>query len=91
MVDPVAAWPLVVFPLLAVAVGVAVYLDATTRGRDRVVAALAGTAIGGVFLAGSVPSLVALAVTDAPATQGFPTALRVIPGFAALAVYLVLR
>mgnify|MGYP000563178072 CR=1 FL=1 len=87
----VVPWPVLVFPVLAVVAGVGVFLDARDRGRDTGIAALVGAAIGGLFLAGTVPSLVALAITDAPATQGFPTAIRVVPGFAALGIYLVLR
>lgn len=80
----------VLFPLLAVAAGVGVYIDARRRGREEV-APLLGVAVGGLFLAGSVPGLVALAVADDAATQGFPTALRVVPGVVALAVYLRFR
>lgn len=80
----------VLFPVFAVAVGVWVYRDARARGRGEV-APLVGAVIGLLFLAGSVPGLVALAVSADAATQGFPTALRVIPGVAALAVYLRFR
>ena len=80
----------VAVPLLAVAVGVLVYLDARRRGKGEL-APLIGVAIGGLFLAGSLPGVVALAVADDPAAQGFPTALRVIPGFIALGVYLYFR
>lgn len=75
--------------VLAVAAGVWVYRDAERRGWE--LAPLVGFAVGGLFLAGSVPGLVALAVTTDAAVQGFPTALRIVPGIAALAVYLRFR
>ena len=79
------------FPLLAVAVGVWVYLDARRRGRGEL-APWIGLVVGGLFVTGSVPSLVAYAVSaDAAAAQGFPTAVRVVPGVVALAVYLYFR
>jgi hypothetical protein len=80
----------VLFPLAGVALGVWVYRDASARGH-RELAPFAAVVVGGVVLTGSVPGLVALAVAEDVATQGFPTALRVVPGLAALAVYLVLR
>ena len=79
------------FPLLAVAVGVWVYLDARKRGRGEL-APWIGLVVGGLFVTGSVPGLVALAVSgDAAAAQGFPTALRIVPGVVALAGYLYFR
>lgn len=78
------------FPLLAVTVGTWVYLDARSRGRGEF-AALIGAVIGGLLLAGSVPGLVAFAVAADAATQGFPTAIRVVPGVVALLVYLKFR
>jgi len=81
----------VLFPLLAVAIGVWVYLDARKRGRGEL-APWIGLVVGGLFVTGSVPGLVALAVSgDAAVVQGFPTALRIVPGFVALAVYLYFR
>ena len=81
----------VLLPVLAVAVGVWVYLDARGRGRGEL-APWIGLVVGGLFVTGSVPGLVALAVSaDAAAAQGFPTAIRVVPGLIALAVYLHFR
>jgi hypothetical protein len=81
----------VLFPLVAIAVGVGVYLDARGRGRGEL-APWIGLVVGGLFVSGSVPGLVALAVSgDAAAVQGFPTALRIVPGLVALAVYLYFR
>lgn len=80
----------VLFPLAGVALGVWVYRDARARGH-RDLAPFAAVVVGGLFLTGSVPGLVALAVAEDVATQGFPTALRVVPGLAALTVYLVAR
>lgn len=73
-------------PVLAVAVGAWVYRDARHRGHDDW-APWVALAIGGLFLTGSVPGLVALAVSGDPAVQGFPTALRLVPGLVALATY----
>lgn len=73
-------------PLLAVVTGLWVYRDARRRGREELAPWL-GLGIAGLFLAGSVPGLVALALSADAATQGFPTAIRVIPGVAALAAY----
>ena len=81
----------VLLPLVAVAVGVLVYLDARRRGRGEL-APWIGLVVGGLFVTGSVPGLVALAVSaDAAAAQGFPTALRIVPGLVALAAYLYFR
>lgn len=73
--------------VLALAIGGWIYRDARDR-HDADVAALVAVAIGGLLLAGSLPGLVALAVADDAAVQGFPTALRVVPGLVALGVYL---
>lgn len=81
----------ILWPILAVIVGAIVFLDARNQDRERPVAAMAGFIVGGLLLAGSVPSLVALAVTDSHAAQGFPTALRILPGIVAVIVYLVVR
>ena len=79
------------FPLVAIAVGVWVYLDARRRGRGEL-APWIGLVVGGLFVTGSVPGLVALAVSgDAAAVQGFPTALRIVPGLVALGAYLYFR
>lgn len=83
--------PAVIWPVVSIVVGVLVYVDATRRGRDRPVAAMAAVILGGLLLAGSVPALVALAVSDAETAQGFPTAIRILPGLTAIAVYLFLR
>lgn len=81
----------VLFPLIAVAIGVWVYLDAKRRGRGEL-APWIGLVVGGLFVSGSVPGLVALAVSgDAAVVQGFPTAIRIVPGIVALAVYLYFR
>lgn len=77
-------------PLLAIAVGVWVYRDAKATGRQEL-APLIGFAIGGLFLVGSLPGLVALAVASDPASQGFPTAVRIVPGIIALGIYLYFR
>lgn len=77
-------------PVGAVVVGLWIYLDA----RDRVSAELApyvALVVGGLFLAGSLPAVVALVVAEDPVVQGFPTALRIIPGLVALGVYLAVR
>ena len=60
-------------------------------GREKGIAALFGFTIAGLFLAGSVPGLVALALSQDVAVQGFPTSLRVVPGGLALVVYLHFR
>ena len=78
------------FPLLAALLGVWVYRDAKARGRGEL-APWIGLVVGGLFITGSVPGLVALAVEADAATQGFPTALRIVPGIVALAVYLYFR
>lgn len=79
-----------VFPLLAVVLGVWVYRDAKARGRGELAPWL-GLVVGGLFVTGSVPGLVALAVSSDAAVQGFPTAIRVVPGVVALVVYLYFR
>lgn len=83
--------PILLWPILALGTGILVFLDARHRDRDRAVAAMAAFIIAGLLLAGSVPSLVALAVADGHAAQGFPTALRIVPGLVAIAVYLFVR
>jgi hypothetical protein len=81
----------VTIPLLAVVLGVWVYRDARARGRGELAPWL-GLVVGGLFITGSVPGLVALAVAgEASAVQGFPTAIRVIPGIVALLAYLYFR
>ncbi len=80
----------VVIPVAAVVLGVWVYRDADRRGHDEW-APLVGAVVGGLFIAGSLPGLVALAVAEDAAIQGFPTALRIVPGFVALGLYLLLR
>ena len=77
-------------PALAAGLGYWVYRDARRRGREELAPWL-GLVVAGLFLAGSVPGLVALAVADDAAAQGFPTAIRVVPGVVALAVYLRFR
>lgn len=77
-------------PIVAIVTGWWVYRDANQRGRGEL-APWIGAVIAGLFLAGSVPGLVALAVAQESAIQGFPTALRVVPGLAALLVYLRFR
>jgi len=77
-------------PIIAIGVGWWVYQDARKRGHDEL-ALWIGFVIAGLFLAGSVPGLVALAIADGSAIQGFPTALRVVPGIAAFVVYLRFR
>ena len=81
--------PTLVFPVLAIVAGVYVYVDASRRGFE--LAPLAGVIVGGFLLAGSVPGLVALAIAEDAVVQGFPTAVRVIPGLVALVGYLALR
>lgn len=81
--------PTLIFPVFAVATGVYVYVDASRRGFE--LAPLAGVFVGGFLLAGSAPGLVALAISEEVVVQGFPTALRVIPGLVALVGYLALR
>lgn len=76
---------------LAIAGGLLVYLDSRKRGREQGIAALLGFIIAGLFLAGTVPAFVALAVSAAPTDQGFPTAIRIVPGVVALLVYLRFR
>jgi len=78
------------FPLLAVVLGVWVYRDARARGRGELAPWL-GLVVGGLFVTGSVPGLVALAVSPDAALQGFPTAIRIIPGVVALVAYLYFR
>lgn len=78
-------------PVVAVVVGVLVFRDAIGRGVDRDVAALFGFVVGGLFLAGSLPGLVALAVASETAIQGFPTSLRLVPGVVATVVYVAFR
>lgn len=80
-----------VLPALGLLAGCLVYLDSVRAGRDRAVAGLLGFAVAGLFLAGSVPGLVALALAEDAAVQGFPTAIRIVPGLAALLVYASLR
>ena len=77
-------------PVIALLVGAWVYVDA--RGRvDEELAPLLAIAVGGLLLAGSLPGVIALLVADDPVVQGFPTALRVVPGLVAIGVYLVIR
>lgn len=80
----------VLFPIAALVTGIWVYRDAKRHGWDDL-APYIGFGIGTVLLAGSVPGLVALAVASDPASQGFPTALRIVPGLATLAIYLSFR
>lgn len=78
-------------PVFAVLLGLWVYRDAQARGRGEL-APWIGLVVGGLFVTGSVPGLVALAVSgEAAAAQGFPTALRLVPGAVALVVYLSFR
>lgn len=81
----------VVLPILALFAGFLVYWDSVRMGRETGVAALIAFIIAGLFLAGSVPGLVALALTQDVAVQGFPTSIRIIPGGTALVVYLYFR
>lgn len=81
----------VLLPVLALLAGVLVYRDSVSTGRGRDVAALFGFTIAGLLLAGSVPGLVALALTQDVAMQGFPTSIRILPGSLALLVYLYFR
>lgn len=78
------------FPLLAVVIGVWVYRDARARGRGELAPWL-GLVVGGLLISGSVPGLVAYGVSTDAAVQGFPTALRVVPGLVALVVYIYFR
>ena len=80
----------VLVPLLAAGLGVWVYFDARGRGQEDL-APLFAIIVGGLFIAGSVPGLVALLVAEDPAVQGFPTALRIVPGVFVLGVYLFFR
>lgn len=80
----------VAFPLLAALIGVWVYRDARARGRGEL-APWIGLVVGGLLISGSVPGLVAYAVSTDAAVQGFPTALRIVPGLVALIVYLYFR
>lgn len=80
----------ILLPFVAVALGIWVYWDARTRGRGELAPWL-GLVVGGLFVTGSVPGLVALAFSADAATQGFPTALRIVPGAVALAAYLFYR
>lgn len=83
----------VAVPLAAVLVGAWVHRDARRRGFTDGAPYLA-VLVGGSLFAGAVPGLVAYAV-ESGATgqvqQGYPTALRVVPGVVALGVYLVAR
>lgn len=92
MAVDLGGWPLAVLlgPAVAVVVSAWVYRDARRRGHDDW-APWVALAIGGLFLTGSLPGLVALAVTAEPVAQGFPTAIRVVPGLVALAAYLAFR
>lgn len=76
--------------LLSFALGVWVFLDARRAGKEEL-APFAAVVVGGLFLAGAIPGVVAYAVAADPAAQGFPTALRIVPGFVALGVYLYFR
>lgn len=87
----IAVFVSLILPILAILAGYLVYRDSVRSGRGNDVAALLGFIITGLFLAGSVPGLVALALAQDEAAQGFPTALRVVPGFIALLVYLYFR
>lgn len=78
------------FAIVAIGIGTWVYLDGRRRYDDDV-AALIAVAVAGLLLAGSLPGLVALAVADDAAVQGFPTALRIVPGVVAIGVYLYAR
>ncbi|MFB6187915.1 MAG: hypothetical protein ABEI06_05415 [Halobacteriaceae archaeon] len=82
--------PIIVFPFIAVLTGIWVYRDLKNRGRDDL-APFIGIAIGGVFLAGAIPGLFALAIAQQVTTQGFPTALRIIPGATIFGAYLFFR
>lgn len=86
-----SVFPSLILPILALLAGYLVYRDSVRIGRENDVAALLGFIITGLFLAGSVPGLVALALAQDEATQGFPTSLRIVPGFVALLVYLYFR
>ena len=92
MAPDLAPWALVVVlgPILAAGVGAWVYRDARRQGHADW-APWIGLAVGGLFLTGSVPGLVALAVAGEPAVEGFPTAIRVVPGLVALAAYAAFR
>jgi hypothetical protein len=83
--------PAVILPIFSIVAGLLVFLDARRQNRDRPLAAMAAFIVTGLLLAGSVPALVALAVADGQAAQGFPTALRIVPGLLAIAVYLFFR
>lgn len=81
----------ILLPVLSLLAGLLVYRDSLRSGRDSYLAALLGFIIAGLFLAGSVPGLVALAFTQEAAVQGFPTSVRVLPGVLAVIVYLYFR
>lgn len=83
-------WIVVAVTVLAVGAGAWVFYDARRRGREELAPFLGG-AVGLVFLAGSIPAFVALVVAADATVQGFPTALRVVPGFAAVGAYILLR
>ena len=80
----------VAVPVAALLVGIWVYVDARER-VDEELAPLLAVAVGGLLLAGSLPGVVALLVAEDPAVQGFPTALRIVPGLVAVGVYLFVR
>lgn len=80
----------VVVPVASLLLGVWVYVDARER-LDEELAPFVAVAVGGLLLAGSLPGVVAFLVAEDPAVQGFPTALRVVPGLVAVGVYLYVR
>ncbi len=77
-------------PAAGLAAGAWVYRDARRHGHEDW-APYVALVVGGLFVTGSVPGLVALAIADAPAAEGFPTALRIVPALVALAAYAYLR
>lgn len=80
----------VALPIAALLLGAWIFLDARERVSEEL-APLIAIAVAGLLLAGSLPGVVALLVAQNPAVQGFPTALRIVPGLVALGVYFYVR
>jgi len=81
----------IAFPFVALLAGGLVFWDSVRRGTTKEMSAIFAFIVAGLFLAGSLPGLVALAVSSDRATQGFPTSLRLIPGIAATVLYVYFR
>jgi len=78
-------------PILALVAGYLVYRDSIQKEEKTVSQDSSDSSLLDYSSRGSVPGLVALALAQDQAAQGFPTSIRIVPGCVALLVYLYFR